>query len=169
MSDITDAPVPEAPKPAAPAPAAPAAESSELPEWARKQISDANTEAANYRVQLKAEKQAAKELRDQMAEMANLHAAEASSQASIQSDFDRLVTAIRAEVPHEQVFSFAKLLQGSTDDELQSHAAELKSMFGLSSGPARAVDRSQGQGSGPKPATGADALAELLQAQLSKR
>jgi hypothetical protein len=169
MSDTTDAPVvPEAPKPAAPAPAAPAAESNELPDWARKQISDANTEAANYRVQLKAEKQAAKELRDQMAEMANQHASSASTQASIQSDFDRLVTAIQAEVPHEHIFSFAKTLQGSNEDELKTHATELKSMFGISSGPARAVDRSQGQGGSGVDNSPAAEFARLLQAQLTR-
>src|SRR5882757_3939964 len=154
MSDTTDAPVSEAPKPAAPVYAAPAAEPAELPEWARKQISDANSEAANFRVQLKAEKQAAKDLRDQMAELTAQHAAEASSQASIQSDFDKLVTAIKAEVPHEHIFSFAKTLQGGSEDELSAHADELKTMF--STPPSRAVDRSQGQGSGQSPLKPAD-------------
>lgn len=170
MSDITDAPVTEAPKPAAPAPAAPkATQPEELPDWARKQISDANSEAAKFRVQLNEAKAARTALEDQMAALRSEHADASSTHASIQSDFDRIVTAIKAEVPHEQVFSFAKLLQGSTEDELQSHAAELKSMFGLSSGPARAVDRSQGQGSGPKAPTPGEAFAELIQAQLSNK
>lgn len=165
MSD-TDAPVTEAPKPAAPAPAAPAAESNELPDWARKQISDANTEAANFRVQLKAEKQAAKELRDQLVTLTTEHANVATTQASVQSDFDKLVTAIKAEVPHEHIFSFAKTLQGRTEDELSAHAVELKSMF--STPPSRAVDRSQGQGSGPAPLDPAGEFAKILKAQLSR-
>lgn len=163
MSDLTDAPVTEAPKPAAPAPAV---EPAELPEWARKQISDANSEAANFRVQLKAEKQAAKELRDQMAELTALQSTVASSQASVQSDFDKLVTAIRAEVPHEHIFSFAKTLQGGSEDELAAHAAELKSMFAIPA--SRAVDRSQGQGSGPSPVSPADEFVNLLKSQLSR-
>lgn len=164
MSDLTDAPVTEAPKPAAPAPAA---ESTDLPEWARKQISDANSEAANFRVQLKAEKQAAKELRDQMAELTAQQSTVASSQASVQSDFDKLVTAIKAEVPYDHIFSFAKTLQGSTEDELSAHAAELKSMFAIPA--SRAVDRSQGQGGVPSQVKPADEFAKILQDQLNRR
>lgn len=166
MSDTTDAPVTEAPKPAAPAYAAPPAESTDLPEWARKQISDANSEAANFRVQLKAEKQAAKELRDQVAEMTALQSTVASSRASVQLDFDKLVTAIKAEVPHEHIFSFAKTLQGGSEDELSAHADELKTMFATPT--SRAVDRSQGQGSGQSPLKPADEFAKFFQAQLSR-
>jgi chromosome segregation ATPase len=149
-----------------PKPQASQADSTDLPEWARKQISDANSEAANFRVQLKEEKRAAKELRDQLVALSAQQTEVASSQASVQSDFDKLVTAIKAEVPHEHIFSFAKTLQGGSEDELSAHAAELKSMF--SSPPSRAVDRSQGQGSGPTPLDPAAEFAKILQAQLSR-
>lgn len=166
MSDINDAPVTEAPKPAAPAPAAPAAEPAELPDWARKQISDANSEAARFRVQLKAEKDARTSLEDQLVAINADKANATSSYASIQSDFDKLVTAIKAEVPHEHIFSFAKTLQGGSEDELSAHATELKSMFAIPT--SRAVDRSQGQGSGPAPLDPAAEFAKILQAQLSR-
>lgn len=166
MSD-TDAV--ETPQPVVPKPQAPQAEPNELPAWARKQISDANTEAAEFRVQLKEAKKASKELQDQIAATAASQAAAASSNASIQSDFDRLVTAIKSEVPHEHIFSFAKTLQGSNEEELLSHATELKSMFGISHGPVRAVDRSQGQGGEPKPATPAETFAQMISDQMNHR
>jgi ribosomal protein L12E/L44/L45/RPP1/RPP2 len=164
MSDTTDAPALEVPKPAAPAPPA---ESTDLPEWARKQISDANSEAANFRVQLKEEKRSSKELRDQLVALSAEQSNAASSQASVQSDFDKLVTAIKAEVPHEHIFAFAKTLQGGSEDELSAHAAELKTMFSVP--PSRAVDRSQGQGSGPSQVKPADEFAKILQDQLNRR
>lgn len=164
MSD-TDATTPEAPE--APKPAAPqATEPVELPEWARKQISDANSEAAKYRVQLNAAKTQRQELEDQVIALTSEKSDATSSHASVQSDFDKLVTAIKAEVPHEHIFSFAKTLQGGTEDELSAHAVELKSMFATPT--SRAVDRSQGQGSGQSPIKPADEFEKFFQAQLSR-
>lgn len=154
----------EAPKPTAPAVAS---KSDELPDWARQQITDANNEAAAFRVQLKEAKTARKELEDQVAALASEKAASVGSLSSIQSDFDRLVTAIKAEVPHQHVFAFAKTLQGANEEELAAHATELKNMFGTP-GPSPAVDRFQGQGSGPSKSDPASEFAALLKSQLSK-
>jgi septal ring factor EnvC (AmiA/AmiB activator) len=159
--EVTPAPAPEAPKPAAP--------SNDLPDWAREEISKANQEAATNRVKLREEKKQREALEEQLAALATEKSSAASSLSSVQSDFDKLVTAIRAEVPHDKVFAFAKTLQGSNEDELSAHAAELKSMFGISQGPARAVDRSQGKGSDPDAKVNpAEAFASLIQAQLSR-
>src|ERR1700744_1198093 len=155
MSD-EPTPTPEpTPVPAPPAPSAPA--EPELPDWARKQISDANTEAAKYRVQLKEAREARKALEDQVVTLTNEKSATATSATSIQSDFDRLVPAIQAEGPHDKIFAFAKTVQSDTEDELKAHAEELKSMFSLNPGPVRAVDRSQGHGAEPTPPSGAEA------------
>lgn len=164
MSDNLDAApeAPEAPKPQAPQ----AAPQPELPDWAREQISSANQEAAKFRVQLREAKDARKSLEDQIVTLTNEKAEVASSGSSIQFDFDRLVTAIKAEVPHEHIFSFAKTLQGSSEDELSAHAAELKQMFGTPSN--RAVDRSQGQGGAPAPLSAAEEFAQIVQSQLSR-
>jgi hypothetical protein len=168
MSDNESTPevTPAAEAPAAPKPAAP---SNDLPDWAREQISSANSEAATFRVKLKEETKQRKALEDQIAALSTEKSSAASSLSSIQTDFDKLVTDIKAEVPHDHIFSFAKTLQGSSEDELSAHAAELKSMFGISQGPSRAVDRSQGKGSAAEQKTDPAAeFARLLQAQLSR-
>lgn len=151
---------PPAPKPAPP-------KSNELPDWAREQISSANAEAANFRVQLREEQKTRKSLEEQVAALTTEKASAASSQSEVQLDFDKLVTAIKAEVPHDHIFSFAKTLQGSNEEELSAHAAELKSMFGLSNSPQAAVDRSQGHGN-PSNSTPAAEFAKLLQANLTR-
>lgn len=143
MSDTeTTTETTESPTPTPPAPK-PGPKSNELPEWAREQISSANAEAANFRVQLREEQKIRKSLEEQVASLTAEKASAAKGKDEIQSDFDRLVTAIQAEVPHDHIFAFAKTLQGSNAEELSAHAAELKSMFGISTGPQPAVDRSQ--------------------------
>lgn len=150
---------PEAPKPAS--------SEGELPTWAREQITAANSEAANFRVQLKEEKKSRKALEDQIAALTTEKSAAVASASEAQSHFDKVVAAVRAEVPNEHVFAFAKTLQGSTDEELSAHAAELKSMFGVNPGPSPAVDRSQGQGSGTKNDPAAE-FTKLLHSKLSR-
>lgn len=153
----------EVPKPAAPKPAADA----ELPDWARQQISSANQEAANFRVQLKEERAAKKSLADQVSSLTAEKSAVSSSLSAVQSDFDRLATAIKAEVPNDHVFAFAKTLQGSTEDELSAHAAELKSMFGIKPGSSPAVDRSQGKGTGPGKSSPGDDFVAFMNSHLN--
>lgn len=151
--------------------AAPAAKSepAELPEWARKQISDANQEAAQRRVELKAANEARKALEEQVATLTAAQAQVAQSSSTVQSDFDRLATAVKALVPKpEQLFTFASTLQGDNEEALATHAESLKAMFGLSSGPSAAVDRSQGLGSGAPDNSPEAAFAALLKSQLNR-
>jgi chromosome segregation ATPase len=166
MSDNEEGTTTEAPKPAAPAPKAQS--QSELPEWAREQISKANEEAATYRVRLREEQKARKSLEDSIASLSSEKSEATSDFALVKADLDKLKTAIQAEIPHENLFTFAKTLQGSTPDELSAHAAELKSMFGTKA-PVRAVDRSQGKGSGPNDQQDPSSeFAKFIQASLQR-
>lgn len=168
MSDNNDTPVtPDNPTQAPPAPKPAPPKSNELPDWAREQISSANAEAANYRVQLREEQKTRKALEEQVATLTTEKASAVTGQSEVQLDFDKLVTAIKAEVPHDHIFAFAKTLQGSNEDELSAHAAELKSMFGLSNSPQRAVDPSQGHGN-PSNSDPAAAFAKMLNTQLKR-
>lgn len=119
----------------------------ELPDWARQQISSANADAAKYRVQFREADAARQSLQEQVASLTAEKTQVVSDGASIQADFDKLVTAIQAEIPHKHIFAFANTLQGSTAEELTAHADDLKSMFGLREETSAAFDRSQGHGS----------------------
>lgn len=166
MSDpvISEAPAAPAPTPA-PTPQAPKP-SDELPEWARKQISDANQEAANNRVKLRNAESLLASVQEQVSTLTTEKTQAASSLNSVQADFDKLATAVQVLLPdNPKVFTFAKTLQGSTEAELTAHAAELKSMFNVAS--SAAVDRSQGQGA-QGPASPADEFAALLKQNLTR-
>ena len=168
MSD-TETTTTEAPAPT-PAPAAPAPKSEELPDWARQQISAANQEAANYRVQLREEKNARKAVEDQISALSSEKAAALAAQASVQNEFDRLFVTVQADVPRDHIVTFANSLKGNTVEEMSAHAAELKSMFGVTNAPRLAVDRSQGQGGGgPAPHDPASVFAEMLNAKLFRK
>lgn len=153
----------------APKPGALTTDKGALPDWARQQITDANNEAAAFRVQLKEAKESRKALEDKLA-AANVEKVSATTLLSTaQLDFERLVTVIKAEVPHQHMFAFAKTLQGNTEEELSTHATELKSMFGAAHAPSPAVDRFQGHGGGGTTKSDpASEFAKFMQAQLSR-
>lgn len=165
MSDNEEVTQTEAPKPSALAPREP---SQDLPDWAREQISKANEEAATFRVRLRAEEKTRKSLEDSVASLSAEKSEATSDFALVKADLDKLKTAIQAEIPHDSIFTFAKTLQGSTPDELSAHATELKSMFGANA-PVRAVDRSQGRGSGANdPQDPASEFAKFIQDSLQR-
>lgn len=153
----------------APKPEPKADNGNDLPDWARTQISKANQEAANYRVQLREAERQRQALEEQVSTLTTEKTSASTSLTTVQGDFDRLVTAVQALFPEKtEVFTFAKTLQGDTEEELATHAAELKQMFGLSSQPSPAVDRSQGLGNGSSTSTPADEFAALLQSNLKR-
>ena len=128
---------------------APKSDANELPDWARQQISSANAEAASRRVELKAANDARTQLEEQVATLTAEKTEAVNSHTSLQSDFDKLATAVKALVPApEKLFTFAVTLQGDNEEALSAHANSLIKTFGINSGPSPAVDRSQGQGSG---------------------
>lgn len=146
----TVTPSPEAPTPEAPKPTPPVQKPSkedELPDWARQQITSANQEAANTRVQLREAKTALSAAQEQVASLTAEKTQAVSASASIQTDFDKLVTAVKALAPEDnkKYFSFAKTLQGVSEDDLTKHAAELTSLFAIQTSASPAYDRSQGQ------------------------
>jgi hypothetical protein len=140
----------------------------ELPDWARQQISSANQEAAQFRVQLREAQQARQTLEEQVSTLKTEKSQAVSSYTSTQTDFDKLVTAVKTLVPDKPVFAFAKTLQGGSEDELAAHATELQSMFGLTSGPSAAVDKSQGLGNGSPKHDPASEFASFLNSKLSR-
>lgn len=169
MSETTDAP--ETPTPSATPgqePQQAQQSSNELPDWAREKISKANNEAANYRVQLRESESARTALETKVADLTAQGTAASSALNERQGDFDRLVTAVQTLFPEKpEIFAFAKTLQGDSEEELKSHAVELKQMFGISTGPSPATDRSQGHGS-PSNSDPASEFAALLNQNLSR-
>ncbi|WP_078344712.1 hypothetical protein [Mycobacteroides chelonae] len=164
---MSDPVTPEVPVSTEPTPQTPAnPQSADLPEWARKQISDANQEAANYRVQLRNTENDRNALAEQVASLNTEKAQVAAALSERQSDFDKLATAVSALVPDKPIFAFAKTLQGTTSDELTAHAGELQKMFGTPI--SAAVDRSQGLGNGSPASDPASQFASIIQSHFNK-
>lgn len=128
---------------------APAAQNNEqLPDWARKAISDANSEAASYRQKAKT---AGDEVRaevtatfnEQLKTLSDEKTAITAERDTASGNYAKLVAALEAGVPGDTAVEFAGLLQGSNADEYKAHADKLKSMFGAG-GKVKAVDPSHG-------------------------
>lgn len=150
----------------------PAEETTELPDWARKEVSTANAEAAKYRVKAQTiEAEVRKELEQKFQTDLKLVSDEKSAALTERdkyaADYNKLVVALDVQVPGESAVEFSKLLQGSTADEFKQHAETLKGMFGTGSKP-RAVDPSQGLGGGNAD-NPADALQQLFNKNLSSK
>lgn len=143
----------------------------ELPDWARKQISDANAEAAKYRNQrntIEADTKAAMkaEFDAQFKTLSDEKSAVAGERDTATSDLTKLKVALAAGVPGETAVEFAGLLQGKDETELAAHADKLKTMFGTP-GKARAVDPSHGA-FGNTAADPSDEFMRLVNKHLSK-
>lgn len=142
----------------------------ELPDWAREQIKKANNEAAKYRVEKNEAVEAAKkEVTDSFtSKIAELEAqieAEKLDTAGARTEVAKLKAAINAGITAEKVETFAGLLKGETEDELRSHAEELKALFTTDEQPksTRATDPSQGHGaSSATPLNGDKLLTDIL-------
>lgn len=120
----------------------------EIPEWARKKITEANNEAARYRTEkntIEAETTAKlkAEFDAQFKALSDEKSAILAERDANALNYNKLSVALAAGVPGETAVKFAGLLQGSNDEELKAHAEELKSMFG---GPVKvpAIDPSHG-------------------------
>lgn len=149
-----------------------AQQNAELPEWARRTIAEANAEAAKYRVkaqtaadEAKAETKAAYDKQLQALASEKTSISEERDKAVIEST--KLKVTIAAQVPGEQAVQFANLLQGSTEDELKTHAETLKSMFNVKTS-ARATDPSQGLGGASGTKNASDIFADMVNSRLGK-
>src|SRR6187551_3723785 len=117
-----------------------------LPDWARRAISDANAEAAKYR--LKAQTAADEAKAETSKAYDEQLKALASEKTAIAAERDNAVTGLT---------------------KLKAHATQLKDMFGSPAGRQRATDKSQGAGgnaSGVK--TPAELFADMVQTNLKK-
>lgn len=126
--------------------------SNDLPDWARKEVSTANAEAAKYRVKAQTiEETVRKELEQKFQADLKLVSDEKSAALTERdkatANYEKLVVALDVKVPGESAVEFSKLLQGSSAEEFKTHAETLKGMFGTGTKP-RAVDPSQGLGGG---------------------
>lgn len=93
----------------------------ELPEWARKKLTDANAEAANYRTKLReaeAKLSAAKSPEDFEAAKAEL--------AGQVKELERKVVVANAARKFELPDELAELLKGESPEELEAHAKKLQ-------------------------------------------
>lgn len=138
-------------------------QTNELPDWAREQISNANAEAAKYRTEKKdaveaAKAEVAESFQSKIKDLESKIEAEAAQGTTARHEVDRLKVTIESGINAEKALSFADLLKGENEDELRSHAEELKKLFNDNdSGEqkrASAVDPSQGSAGKPLPLNG---------------
>lgn len=144
----------------------------QLPEWARKAISEANSEAANYRNKAKAAADEAKaevsaQFNEQIKALSDEKSAITAERDTASASYNKLIAALEAGVPGDTAVEFAALLQGSNKDEYKAHADKLKAMFGAG-GRVKPVDHSAGL-SGETTATPEEAFAALFQSNMRKR
>jgi hypothetical protein len=143
-----------------------------LPDWARKQISEANAEAAKYRTErnnIEAETKAklTADFDTQFKTLSDEKSAITAERDSAASELTKLKVALAAGIPGETAAEFAALLQGKDNEELTAHAMKLKEMFGSPNKTPRAIDPSHGA-SGKGATSGADQFAALIQSKLTK-
>lgn len=157
---------------AAATPAAPAMTKVEdLPDWAQKEITDTRAEAAKYRVEKNeavdtAVAAAQVKFQEQLDAASNAKTEVESKLAGAILETSKLKAALGAGIPADKVVEFSDLLKGDTDEELKSHATELKKLFNVDPGKPStvpAVDPSQGSGNESLPLNG-DPLVRAVEA-----
>lgn len=147
-----------------------------LPDWAREKLTKANNQAAKYRTEKKeAVEKAKQEVADSLNEKIEaLEAQIAERDSEIETskhDAAKLRAAIGAGIANDKLFTFADLLKGDDEDELASHAEELKKLFSAEEKKAptqSATDPSQGSGGKTLPLNG-DPLLESVMAVINKK
>lgn len=144
-----------------------------IPEWARKQISEANAEAAKYRTErnnIEAETRAAlsADFDTQFKTLSDEKSAITAERDTATDQLNKLKVALAAGIPGETAVEFAALLQGKDEAELTAHAGKLKEMFGAPGKASRAIDPSHGASANNTSLSGADQFAALIQKHLSK-
>lgn len=153
-------------------PQAPAQNQEQLPDWARKAISEANAEAASYRQKAKTAADEAKaevtaQFDEQIKALSGEKSAVTAERDTASNNYNKLVAALGAGVPGDTAVEFAALLQGNSLDEYKDHAEKLKGMFGAG-GRVKAVDPSHGL-NGSSSVTPEDAFAAIFKANLSQK
>jgi hypothetical protein len=144
----------------------------DAPEWARKAISEANNEAAKYRVKAQNAAEEAKaevtaSFTDQIKSLSDEKSAVVAERDTASSNYNKLVAALEAGVPGDTAVEFAALLQGTSSDEYKAHAEKLKGMFGPGT-KQKAVDRTAGF-NGNTDLKPEDAFAALFKSKLTNK
>lgn len=138
----------------------------DAPQWARDQITSANNEAAQRRIELRNKET---ELAAALAQVQTLQDEKASAVAEAigtKNELLKLNIALGMGLPGERALSVAGRIKGATEDELKADAAALVADFGLNQPvpQPRATDPSQGRGgdSAPTPNTPQAEFASML-------
>lgn len=140
-----------------------------LPQWARDQISQANAQAAKYRTEKNDAVEAAKaeveqEWTSKFQQLEEQITGKDTELSAARTEVVKLKAALEAGIDSDKVMTFASLLKGETEDELKSHAEEVKKLFAAPETPAPkndpAHDPSQGSGN-PLPLNGDPLLAAV--------
>lgn len=147
----------------------------ELPEWAQQKIAEANAEAAKYRVEKKDAVEAAKqevttEFEAKIAALEEQIELEKQEAGNSRTEVQKIKAALAAGVASDKVLSFAELLKGETEEELTTHAEEVKKLFTVedTSNKSRATDHSQGSGSGSATPLNGDPLLQKVMAVVNR-
>lgn len=130
--------------------------------FSREYVEELRAEAAKHRTEKNDAVEAAKaEVRaeyEPKIEALEAQVAEAqSNQNEVRTEVDRLKATIDAGISHDKVYSFADLLKGENEDELRSHAEEIKQLFTqeeTTPSTKPATDPSQGKSGDPLPLNG---------------
>lgn len=131
--------------------------------FSREYVEELRAEAAKYRTEkndaVEAAKAEVKAEYESKIEALKAQIAEAQAgQTNARTEVDRLKATIDAGIEHDKMYSFADLLKGENEDELRSHAEELKQLFTApeEGTPSRqaATDPSQGNSGNPLPLNG---------------
>lgn len=140
-----------------------------IPDHFRKELKEARADAAKYRTEKKeAVAQAREEVeasfKSKVEELEAQIQQQGAELANSRTETVKLKAALQAGIEVDKVESFADLLKGETEEELKSHAEELKKLFVTEpSAPAKrkATDPTQGSQGDPLPLNG-DPLLEAI-------
>ena len=139
---------------------------SEVPAWVRESISEANKEAAKYRVERNSardnEAAALKDKGDLETKLKDMSA----ERDSAVSELNKYKALVKAGFDVENIEEYADRVRGATAEELEADAKKLFDLLGPSKSRGSGYDHSQGRGSSDTtPLTPQTALAGFLKQQ----
>lgn len=143
---------------------------SELPEWARKAISDANSEAAAKRVELRTKTDELTAALSKITEIGAEKDAAVKAKADSELALLKLTVALAAGIPGDKAAAMAERLKGATKEEIETDAKTLVETFGgnFENGAPPAYDPSQGQSGTQTTGTPEADMANFLKGEFSK-
>lgn len=143
----------------------PTQNTNEIPEWARKELTDVRTEAATRRTQLRDVEQKLSEVTGQVQTLTNEKVAAEGRASAAELALLKFNVAIGAGVPGGDIADFVDLLQGSNEDELKASAEKVLKFYKPSAPGAQypGYDPSAGRGGSPNANVPDTAEAQFLQ------